>query len=120
MLYIGHRWFLTLLYPLLDDTTLFPHNKDKHYLPIQKDMAYIDCYNEKYEHAPDGKRKKLSQKSGCKGSYVLRALPHHNRVISTPPEPMHLIKNTSEHLVHVISGIDDSRCACEEKRLRNR
>ena len=120
MVYLGHRWFLTPLHPLHDDNTLFPHNKDKNYPPVQKDMRYIDHYNEKYEPAPDAKRKKLSRKCGCMGSYILRALPHHNRVTSTPPDAMHLIKNISEHLVRLISGVDDSPCVCQEERLHNR
>ena len=32
---------------------------------------------------------------------------------------MHLIKNISEHLVRLISGIEDSRRVREEERLRN-
>ena len=49
-----------------------------------------------------------------KGSYVLRTLPHHNRVTSTWLEPIDLIKNISEHLVHLISGVDDCWCVCKE------
>ena len=33
---------------------------------------------------------------------------------------MHLIKNILEHLVHLISGVEDSRRVREEERLRNR
>ena len=69
--------------------------------------------------ASDVKRKKLSRTSGCKGNCVLRALPYHNRITNTPDEPMHLIKNIAEHLVHLLCVVEDSKHVHEEERIRN-
>ena len=119
MVYLGHRRFLTPFHSLHDDTTSFPHERDKCYPPTEKGMEYIDHYNERYEKASDVKRKQLSRKSGCKGNCVLRVLPYHNRITNTPAEPMHLIKNIAEHLVCLLCVVEDSKRVREEERLRN-
>ena len=64
------------------------------------------------------RKKRISRKSGCKGSYTLRKLPFHNRIDNTPVDPMHLIKNIGEHLVRLvagIAGIEDSKHVREEE-----
>ena len=50
----------------------------------------------------------MAQKTGCKGEYALRRAPHHDRLMSTPVEPMQLIKNIAEHVVCLLSGREDS------------
>lgn len=60
---------------------------------------------------------KLVQKNGCKGAYSLRKLPLHDRLLSTPVDPMHLIKNIVAHCVNLVVGNEDSR---EAERSCNR
>lgn len=47
-------------------------------------------------------------------------LPLHERIFSTPIDPMHLVKNIAEHCVYLISGIQDSFKVREEEKSRNR
>lgn len=71
-----------------------------------KTMKYVDEANARYESASTQKDKnELSQIDGCKGSYALRNLPHHDRLLNTPVEPMHLIKDIVEHIVRFIAGV---------------
>ena len=63
---------------------------------------------------------KVARKSGCKGTYALRQVPGHDRVLMTPVEPMHLVKNIAEHIVHLISGIKDSRKVWLDEQARGR
>ena len=50
----------------------------------------------------------------------MKALPDHDKLLDTPVEPMHLIKNIAEHLVRLVTGIEDSVKVREEEKLRNR
>ena len=43
-------------------------------------------------------KKSMLQEVGCRGPYSFRKLPFYDRFLSTPVEPMHLIKNISEHV----------------------
>ena len=63
-------------------------------------------------------RTTLMQRTGCKGSYTLHRLPHHERHINTPVEPMHWVKNISEHIVRMISGSADSIKVRSKEQLR--
>ena len=56
----------------------------------------------------------------CVGSYALHALDHHNRLLNTPVEPMHLIKCLSEHIVKLLSGGEDSAKVRNEEKQRLR
>jgi len=77
--------------------------------PTSKTMCYIHQENDKYERAQSTKeKKKLTQESGCKGSYVLQQLPFHDRTQDAPIDPMHLLKNVIEHMVKLITGFEDS------------
>ena len=56
----------------------------------------------------------------CKGPYSLSRLPNHDRYLNTPVEPMHVIKNVSEHIVKLLSGIEDSVKVRREEQQRKR
>ncbi len=100
--------------------THFPHAQDPRTPPKMKDQSFIDSANEQYESAPANKRKQLAQQSGCKGTYALRKLPAHERIVNTPIDPMHLIKNVAEHVVRLISGAEDSLKVRMEEKHRKR
>ena len=69
----------------------------------------MDEANDAYTSAK-GTREKIGKAriTGCKGSYSLRKLPLHDRILNTPVDPMHLVKNIAEHCVKFITGIEDS------------
>ena len=72
-------------------------------------MAYVDKANDRFAAArTKSEEDKVLQETGCKGSYSLRQLPTHDRYLNTPVEPMHVIKNVSERLVKLVSGVSDS------------
>ena len=48
--------------------------------------------------------------------YALVRLPHHDRYLNTPVEPMHLVKNIGEHIVKLLSGVTDNSKVREEKQ----
>ena len=47
-------------------------------------------------------------------------LPLHERIFNTPVDPMHLVKNITEHCVKFISGSEDSYKVRQEESARNR
>ena len=118
MIYTGNRCFLQPDDSLRLDNHNFPSkSKNKFSPPNIKTMAYIDEANAKYSAAETNKeRKELVQQTGCKGSYALRMLPLHDRVLNTPIDPMHLIKNIVSHAVNLIAGNEDSCKVREEER----
>lgn len=121
MVYLGHRRFLNADDPLHEDNENFPNETDHRYPPAIKDMKFIEKYNEKYSKAETQvERKHVSQKSGCKGHYVLRSLPQHDRIKNTPIEPMHLIKNIAEHIVRLLSANVKTHKIRQEERIRGR
>ena len=62
-------------------------------------MMYIDDANGRYVSASTAEQqKKVACKSGCKGTYALWQVPGHDRVLMTPVEPMHAVKNIAEHI----------------------
>lgn len=86
-----------------------------------KTMKYIDSANGGYSAAETAsKRKEVAQETGCKGSYALRQLPGHDRVANTPVDPMHLLKNIAEHLINLLSGVEDSEKVRREEQSRGR
>ncbi len=106
--------------PLHSDRRLFPHSKDPK-VPLKiKDMAFIDSANREYDSAPLNQRKQLAQGSACKGSYALQKLPAHDRIMNTPIDPMHLIKNVAQHVVRLISGAEDSSKVRMDEEQRGR
>ena len=88
MVYLGHRSFLPADHPLHKDRHNFPHRVDQPKPPNMKTMEYIDNANGKYIAAETQKEKELAKESGCKGSYTLRALPGHDRILNTPVDPI--------------------------------
>lgn len=124
MVYLHHRRFLPTGDPLRVDTTNFPHKEVcTEVAPDVKTQRYIDNANDAYEALDTAKaRTEKARSTGCVGSYALHALEHHDRPLSTPVEPMHLIKCISEHIVKLISGGEDSAKVRneEKKRLRFR
>ena len=83
---------------------------------------FLDSANGKVDSAITTKKKKkrITRKTGCKGSYALRRLPHHERFLNTPVEPMHLIKDIVEHIVRLFLGAEDSHKVREEEERRGR
>ena len=58
-----------------------------------------------------------SQELGVKvHNYALRLLPHHDRLLNTPVEPMHVPKNVIEHIACLIVGAEDSRKVHDEEK----
>lgn len=102
--------------PLRRKRARFPSKKAPQDPPILKTQAYVDEANERYERAASKEKKtQIAQETGCKGTYALRKLPNHDRILGTPVEPMHLIKNIVEHVVRLITGSEDSHKVQQEK-----
>ena len=121
MLYLHHRSFLDPHDPLHQETSLFAHRRDTRRPPKTKSMTYIDNANGRYVSASTTEqRKNEARKSGCKGTYTLRQVPGHDRLLMTPVEPMHLVKNIAERIVHLISGIEDSRKVHLDEQAKGR
>lgn len=121
MVYLNHRSFLPCTDPLRQNHAKFPSKKKIPKLPCAKDQSYVDKSNKLYDAAKTSReRKTISQRTGCKGSYALRNLPNHDRHLNTPVEPMHLIKNIAEHLVRLLSGLDDTIKVRTEEERRGR
>ena len=89
--------------------------------PQCKTQEYMDNANEQYLTITTKKqRQNLCIKTGCKGPNALRNLPEHDRYKNTPVEPMHTLKNVSERVVKLITGISDSVKVREDECTRNR
>ena len=117
MVYLDHRRFLAAGDPLRKQDTKFPSRKAPEEPPRLKNMKYVKKANERYEAAQTAIKKKLiAQKTGCKGCYTLERLPYHDRILNTPTEPMHLIKNVVEHLVQLLTGREDSENVRKEEQ----
>ena len=122
MVYLGHRRFLPSNDPLRLDATNFPHkvvcDDDAPELKTQK---YVDDSNEEYAKKDTAKaRTEYARSTGCTGRSALRSLPHHDRLLNTPVEPMHLVKCISEHVVKLVSGVEDSVKVRSEEKNRMR
>lgn len=122
MIYPGNRCFLQKTDTLRDDCVHFPNKKhDKNDPPVLKTTAYISAANAAYTATSSSRdRCVLAQKNGCKGSYALQKLPLHDRILSTPVDPMHLIKNIAEHCVRLLTGVEDSLKVRNEEKSRGR
>ena len=46
----------------------------------------------------------IAKATGCKASYALMKLPHHDRVSQTVPDAMHTVKDCIEKIVYLITG----------------
>lgn len=122
MIYPGNRCFLQQDDDLRHDFRSFPQQgTDLASPPKMKTMEYVDCANARYSAADSNKEKnEIAQECGCKGSYSLRKLPLHERLLNTPVEPMHLIKNIVAHCINLIAGHEDSYKVREEEKFRKR
>ena len=122
VIYPGNRRFLSKDDPLRRDCVNFPlKKKDVSDPPENKTTKYVDEANDAYTSAK-GTREKIGKAriTGCKGSYSLRKLPLHDRILNTPVDPMHLVKNIAEHCVKFITGIEDSCKVRQEEKSLNR
>lgn len=122
MVYLDHRRFLPqndLLRSLDKD---FPSGEVCHLdPPDEKNQDYVDRENVVFSSLATKKEQaQYSRKTGCKGSYALRRLPHHDRYNNTPVEPMHTIKNISERITKFIVGVTDTAKVRAEEEDRNR
>ena len=122
MVYLEHRRFLSSGDALRLDITRFPHKQvcDKE-APMSKTQEYVDRENKAFKSKGFVKEKRgYAQKTGCTGKTPLRKLPHHDRHLNTPVEPMHVIKCISEHVVKLLCGVEDSIKVRAEERARTR
>ena len=122
IVYLEHRSFLPRGDPLRLDARNFPTKSVcNSFPPRNKTQEFVDHANGQYLSVLTKEaRTALAQQTGCKGLYALRRLPYHDRHINTPVEPMHLVKNISEHIVMLISGSEDSAKARNEEQLCGR
>ena len=119
LIYPGNRCFLQADDMLRLDEQNFPHqNVDNSESPEIKTTQYVARANAEYLAATtNSRRKELVQKTGCKGVSPLRKLPQHERILNTPVDPMHLIKNVVSHIVNLISGHEDSVKVRQQEKL---
>ena len=122
MIYLGHRRFLPQNDMLRSNHKDFPtKGVCKGGPPQPKTQEYIDEANGTYlSLSTKAQQVKHCRETGCKGPNSLRKLTNHDRYNNTPVEPMHTIKNISERMVHLISGISDSSKVREEEYSRDR
>ena len=122
MVYLDHRRFLPQIDALRKDNKDFPSKTVSELPPPQpKTMEFVDKALERVLSAKTSREKKfIIQEVGCKAQYSFRRLPFHDRYFSTPVEPMHVVKNVSEHIVRLLSGSRDSLKVREEEKQRKR
>ena len=86
--------------------------------PELKTISFIDKANREYESATTSDRSKIAKRTGCKGTYASCSLSGHDRLLDTPVDPMHLIKNIGDHIIELLAGNTDSIKVClEEEKL---
>ena len=122
MIYPDHRRFLSPGDVLRRDDINFPM-KVKHFTqpPLLKTTSFVHEANKIYVDETDANEKKMIlQQTGCKGPYALHRSPLHERILNTPVEPMHVIKNVVKRMVELISGQEDSQKVRMEEKRRNR
>ena len=122
MVYLEHRYFLPQADPLRSDRTRFPCKQVcLRTTPEKKTQRYIDLANAKLLSVQTAKaRVQLTRETGCTGLSSLRKLPYHDRHLNTPVEPMHLVKVIGEHIVKLLSGVEDSFKVRNEEKIRGR
>lgn len=120
MVYLENRAFLPAGDVLCSDRKHFPSKDPVPLSPPQlKTTEFVDSHNGQLAAAStSAARHEVMRRSGCTGAYSLRSLPFHDRLLNTPVEPMHLLKNISERIVNIISGVTDTaKVRNEEKNL---
>lgn len=121
MVYLNHHRFLSQRDPLRRAQAHFPDKKAPPKPPVLKTMEYINNAIKRYESATKRHQKKaIAVETGFKGSYSMQRLPFHDRMLSTPVDPMHVIKNVVEHIVRLIGGAEDSHKVRAEEKTRGR
>ena len=120
MVYLQNRAFLPCVDKLHSDCKNFPCKKVLKPQPTPKTMNYVDAANGRLSAAIlQSKKKKIHQETGCKGSYALGRLPHHDCYLNTLVEPMHLFKNLAEHIVKLLYGFSDTEKVRNEEQNRS-
>ena len=121
IIYPGNRRFLPENNPLRNDTSSFPLKElEKRNPPNLKTMEYINQANQEYNIAQRDEVIEILRKTGCKGSYSLARLPLHDCISGTPIDPMHLVKDITEHCIRLITGYEDSVQVRNEEKHRKR
>ena len=122
VIYLNHRRFLPEKDLLRTHHKNFPTKSVCNEGPPEpKTQEYVDDANGTYlSLTTKAQRVQHCQETGCKGPNPLRKLPNHDRYNNTPVEPMHTIKNISERMVNLISGISDSSKVRDEEYSRDR
>lgn len=104
MIYPDHRRFLSPDSNFRCDKDNFS-NKGTNYLlpPLLKTTAFVKMANDIYA-ATEGARNRtlILQQSGCKGPYALQRAPYHERILNTPVDPMHVIKNIVDRFISLV------------------
>lgn len=62
----------------------------------------------------------IARATGCKSSYSLMKLPHHNPLMQVMPDAMHTVKDVVENLFGLIVGKRDSEKVREAERKLGR
>ena len=109
MVYLNHRSFLPSSHPLHYDKKNFPQRAAPAIPPYSKNQHFIEHANKMYASAKTKKDKTaFARKYGFKEQYLLQKLPFHDRIMNTPVEPMHLLKDVVENLVRLLAGVTDT------------
>ncbi len=110
MVYPGNRCFLSMGDPLRQDAQSFPKKEVDLVQPPQlKTASYVLKASDAFRTAKTAaEQKRICQKTGCKGVSVLCKVDGFDRFLSTPVDPMHLVKDIVEHCVNLLSGREDS------------
>ena len=122
MVYLDHRRFLPDIDVLQKDNTNFPSKRAcVSQAPQFKTVEFVGKAVEKVCSAKTKREQKsILQEVRCRGPYSFRKLPFHDRFLSTPVEPMHVIKNVSEHNYSKATVRKDSLKVREEEKQRDR
>lgn len=121
MVYLEHRSFLPNVDRLRVEHKHFPKKSVPDGPPLPKTADYVkDKIQRLSEPLSAQERKELIQSCGCTGDYSLSRLPSHDRYLSTPVEPMHLLKNVAERIVKLLSGLTDTVKVRQDEKERKR
>lgn len=120
IIYLDHRFFLPRIDSLRTTHKNFPSKSVPDHPPSPKTMDFVsDKITDLSKPMISRERKDMLQNSGCTGDY-LRRLPFHDRFLNTPVEPMHLLKNISERIVKLLSGLRDTLKVRLDEKERKR
>ena len=111
MVYPHHRSFLPSTDLLHSDRHNFPHERD----PVIYTTSLLSMLLTRNMLKLLLKKTKiiLQENSAVKGSM-------HYRILSTPVEPMHVVKDVTEHIVWLLPGVTDTKKVRTEEKARKR